>query len=88
MGLKRRKHGDRGRHIRPLLFDDRCARCGEYLIPREFGTGGDAYHLPPGWLSENLRPDHEHDTLVHTGCSTPAAEPETRRTISGFLRRH
>lgn len=82
-----RKSTDRGRHIRPLLFEDRCARCGEYLIPREFGTGADAYHLPPGWLSENLRPDHDHDTLVHTGCAAPATEQTAPRSILGFLRR-
>lgn len=67
----RRKHADRGRHIAPLLLEDRCGVCGDYLIPREFRTGQDAYRLPAGWLSASLRPHGEE--LVHTGCSGVAA---------------
>jgi hypothetical protein len=84
-----RGNRDRGRHIRPLMFDDRCAQCGEFLVPREFGTGPDTYRLPAGWLSKNLRADHEHETLVHAGCFAPptASGPDARRSVLGFLRR-
>lgn len=66
-----RKRVHRRRVIPPLLFDDRCPECGEFLLPRDFRAETPlGYRLPPGWLSEHLAAGN--DAVVHARCRTSA----------------
>lgn len=83
-----RKSNSRSRSSRPLMFSDRCRMCDTYLLPREFGTEGGRYSMPPGWLSANLRPDPiAGGHVLHASCAEKVEPPPPPLTPADLLLR-